>query len=118
MREIQQAVERLRRLDDDYNFIMLFLNKPSEHFHFIDLTIKQEISKQFSPESPNFETTGFDMMNHRYDAIMNKINDQWWGKIYPAHETHFHKNFKDFCNCPTTCLTEILDCLDKILVGS
>jgi hypothetical protein len=116
MREIQQAVERLRRLDDDYKFIMLFLAKPHEHFNFIDLTIKQEISRQMTPESPNFETQ-YDAMQHRYDQIMNKIADQWWGKIYPAHETHFHKDFKSFCNCPTTCLTEILDCLDKILIG-
>ncbi len=33
------------------------------------------------------------------------------------HETHFHKNFAEFCNCPFTCLTELADCVERIAMG-
>jgi hypothetical protein len=111
MRELYHTIEALKALDGNYDVIMRFLAKPEEHFALIDLTLKHHISKHIDPELP------ITVMTLRYDQAMNLLHDHWWGNTYPLHDVHFHKSFEDYVNCPFTCLTEVIDCMDKILQG-
>lgn len=39
----------------------------------------------------------------------------WHNCTWRLHDCHFHTNFREYVNCPQTCISEIEECLDKIL---
>lgn len=112
MMELRLVIEHLRKMDEDYRVVALFLARPDTHFSLVESTIKDKITATFDTKK------SINALSARYDEVMNRINDQWWNNTYAVHDIHFHKDFKSYCNCQFTCLTEIIDCLDKIVQGA
>lgn len=111
MLELLNVLQVLKAMDNDVNQIMIFLKQPERHFDLFNTMLQNEISSHHQPHEPVAR------LMQKYDGYMNLIHDNWWGNVYPVHDPHFHKNFKEFCNCPFTSLTEVVDCLDKIIQG-
>jgi hypothetical protein len=111
MKELQLTIESLAALDNSYDFIMIFLSQPAKHFELVDTTLRNTISKLFDTSKP------INDMYTRYNQAINLLNDKWWDHPYPLHDSHFHKSFEAFCNCPYTSLTEIVDVMTKVLHG-
>lgn len=112
MLELKLTIESLEALDNDANFIMIFLSQPEKHFHVVETTLKGTISKLFDTNKPMSE------LYQKYDSVVNLLNDKWWDHPYALHDHHFHKSFESFCNCPFTCLTEIIDVMNKVAKGN
>lgn len=110
MKELTLIVNDLRHLDSSYEVIMKFLNNPEHHFSVINTSIQQAIAQLHGDKSYN------ELIEY-YDRVINVLNDRWWDNAYPLHDSHFHRSFKDYCNCPFTSLTEITDCVEKCIGG-
>ena len=51
------------------------------------------------------------------DDIFYKLNDIYQRTqhyCWDSHVHHFHTSFRDYINCPVTCITEIVEYIDKI----
>src|SRR3974377_1485707 len=46
--------------------------------------------------------------------ILEWIDKRFQEYTWPAHETHFHTNFMQHCDCPFTCLKEIDSIIEKL----
>lgn len=112
MLELLNVVKTLEAMDTDVDTIMKFLATPETHFTLFDNMLKHEISRLHDANKP------ISVMVDKYDQYMNMLHDKWWGNTYPVHDSHFHKNFKEFCNCPFTCITEVVDCVNKVIRGN
>jgi hypothetical protein len=112
MKELIDATEQMRVLDTNVEFIMNFLKQPDKHFLIVEKFINDSIVKFFNPSQT------FVQLTERRNQVMGLLNDKWWHNTYPVHDQHFHNSFESFCNCPFTCMTEIIDCLDKIAKGA
>jgi hypothetical protein len=112
MREIARLAEALRLLDANPEFTMAFYERPSNHYRVVMGMLIEQISLTARTR---------DMQDSEAQSLMNKatsrLMSEFWDKTWPNHDVHFHKSFKEYCNCPFTCLTEICDCVEKISKG-
>jgi len=110
MKELFLTIDALKALDSNYEVIMNFLSRPDKHWELIDITLRHHINKLGS------NATRAELIT-KYEQSLNLLYDQWWGNTYPLHDVHFHRNFVDYVNCPYSSLTEVIDCMNKILTG-
>lgn len=110
MKELILTISDLRHLDQSVDVIMKFLAQPNQHFDVVNNSLHQAIAQLNSDKSLH-------ELYNQYNKLMTILNDKWWDHCYPLHESHFHKSFKDYCNCPFTCITEIADCIEKCIGG-
>lgn len=111
MRELIRLSEELRRLDVNPISSMQFwesVKRDTSVFAILHgITLEQTRAGYESAEQ----------LYYRFDALISRLNQDFWTQTWPVHDCHFHKSFAEFVNCPFTCLTELADCVEKIAMG-
>lgn len=109
MKELRQLTETLRSLDENGEFSLLFYGTPQNRFRTVQGLLNDIIAQTARAHNLTMDTA-----QHLLDTASTKLMSQFWEHTWTAHDVHFHKNFKEFCNCPFTCLTEIADCIERV----
>lgn len=113
--ELDLIVQQLRIADDDPVFSMGIYEHPKDRFPFLQhITSKVIVSSVNMMLATNASLDAEQMYVSRHNQVMSLLNDNFWSNMYPAHDSHFHRSLEQYLNCPFTCLTEIVDCIEKI----
>ncbi len=111
MRELLALSTKLREMDINPVSSMRFWNdtKRAGNVYAILLECMMHQTRASYESSEQLHT--------HFHQVLDMLDGNFWHHTWTAHETHFHKNFAEFCNCPFTCLTELADCVERIAMG-
>jgi len=108
MRELELCVHLLRDMDQG-EFTLLFFAHPEHHHETVSQVLMDSVLRTYMSAGLQQE-----QLQNRFDQAASRLTSEFFAHTWPTHDCHFHKSFKEYCNCPFTCLTELVDCIDKI----
>lgn len=114
MRELLLLTASLRRYDADPEFVMKFWAIQQTGAAPAFSLVSQELHSAVNQRMLDNGDARVSDIQNKYDQAFSRLCSEFWGHMYPQHDSHFHKSFEEFCNCPFTCLTEIADCVEHI----
>lgn len=109
MKELEELAHTLKALDSQGEFSLIFYHNPERHYQTVTDMLHITVASQHTAS----EMTQAQLQN-RYDQALSRLMSEFWPHMYAAHEVHFHTSFDKYCNCPFTCLTELVDCVAKV----
>lgn len=77
------------------------------------MEIFNNITQQSIVETINL--TSLTDLQMEVSKIRDFLDQNYHTMCWPCHDVHFHNNFSHYIGCPSTCLNEIVECLDRII---
>lgn len=114
-KEVKKLLELVKNMDSDASI--------SEHFVCLIEKDSKFQSLQSILHQIVHEMYGYDCIESGIETkkIMEKLNYRYFHNqhryCWHSHMSHFHMSLRDWINCPMTCLTEIQEFLEKIIIG-
>ena len=89
----------------DTNYMLRPLH---EHIHVFNSILEHSIVETIPMHDYN-------ELQQNTAKLMDFLNENFHDKLWQCHDVHFHNNFSHFVACPSTCLNEIGECLQRII---
>lgn len=96
-------------LEQNSSAVVCYMERPlSEHIQVFNAIFEHSIMEIEKPESPQ----QFQQLTAHFTDF---LNEAFYDKAWACHDIHFHNNFRHYLACPMTCLSEIVETLDRII---